>query len=557
LNSKITDLQYEYDELSRKFTTNKTNHETKEQAYRSAIEKLEYQLAKENRLRQALEQSAGSERQHTTAKDNVIESLTHSLQKSKDDNLYLHEKITLLETEKEKLADRINFFNKRNQNSDSLVVKDLREKLAVADDKARALAIQVSEKDILEERLARLTNQFERKARELGDLQRKYNTLLQNSDFDDSSRIRQLEHEISRLQVEIDGKDELIKDLKKPMTTRNTTPKRASFHARRSDQSSEPSPIVKKENELLKVQLRRSRDMIKKMKLNCQELIDFVQMILNVRLNERDDIFAEEQWERRLRDLKDVINQKTPMQSPSRHEMSFLGSRDGLNMSGAKRQLFGSNSSLDRLDQQAEIDRLRHSNQLLQQRLAINHAGYLTPPEGEYQLPVNNIEHFTVSKQNYMSLRETIKHTLLTLGLSKKSVDETSLDPVFKSIKHLERLLGDYVIPTKKSYTSSSGVGTINDQSPQKPERQRTISKSSKNEDSRSTISITSQENLLLKGQLENAKEKLMEREEKLTKAMLKLAQSEKIKNAFESKVKQQLQLTHQVLQKANTNLKE
>lgn len=337
--SKFTDLQYEYDELSRKYTTNKNNHETKEQAYRSEIEKLEYQLGKENRLRQALEQTAGSERQQTTAKDNVIESLTHSLQKSKDDNLYLNEKITLLETEKGKLADRINLFNKRSQNSDALVVKDLREKLAIADGKAHALAIQVSEKDILEERLARLTNQFERKARELGDLQRKYNTLLQNSDFDDSSRIRQLEHEISRLQVEIDGKDELIKDLKKPLTSRNTTPKRASFHARRSDQSSEPSPIVKKENELLKVQLRRSRDMIKKMKLNCQELIDFVQMILNVRLNERDDIFAEEQWERRLRDLKDVINQKTPMQSPSRHEMSFLGSRDGLNMSGAKRQL--------------------------------------------------------------------------------------------------------------------------------------------------------------------------------------------------------------------------
>ena len=83
---------------------------------------------------------------------------------------------------------------------------------------------------------------------------------------------------------------------------------------------------------------------------------------------------------------------------------------------------------------------------MLQQRLAINRVGYLTPPDGDYQQPVNNNEDFTVSKQNYLSLKETIKHTLLTLGLSKKSADETSLDPVFKSIKHLERLLGDYVI---------------------------------------------------------------------------------------------------------------
>jgi len=71
------------------------------------------------------------------------------------------------------------------------------------------------------------------------------------------------------------------------------------------------------------------------------------------------------------------------------------------------------------------------------------------------------------------------------------------------------------------------------------------------------TVSSSGSSEHILKHQLQDAKLKLLKQEKALTKTMSKLAKSEKTKQAFEDKIRQQLDMTHKVLQQAKHNLED
>merc|ERR1712223_1626374 len=178
-------------------------------------ERVKYE--REKRLREALESKAGQERETLSTKDSVIESLTKSLAQSKSDNVILNNQLSEKNSENGLLSDRITSLQKQisliqSTQVDTSNSDHLERKLNEATKKAKQLALELSDKDILQGRLERITDQFEKKSRDLGDLQRKYQVLLlshsDKNEISDKNGISDLQAKIKILEESIKGKDE-------------------------------------------------------------------------------------------------------------------------------------------------------------------------------------------------------------------------------------------------------------------------------------------------------------------------------------------------------------
>lgn len=542
-------------------------------------ERVKYERQK--RLNDALESRAGSEREAFKAKDNVIASLTDSLSTAKGDQILIKNKNAEIENERNLLAKRIASLQKQVETLRSAPeVKpeqndELEMKLRVATKKAQELALELSDKRVIQERLERITNQYEKKSRDLGDLQRRYQVLLSShqdqprSDLENSAaEIRELTQKIKILEETVKGKNDLIADLRKP-----TTPRRShTMHDRLSHRfqqtsprgtssgASPSSPYVKRENELLKEQLQRARKMIRDLKAYCQDLLECTQLALASK-DSGDNNYPLTKlnidWQSKFNALKDQIAQKTPLSTPDRAHQgppSFNSAPAHLspNISSAKRALFRSQDDLNGTasdSANAEISRLKIQNSMLQKRLNDSatvptpRSGLLTPPPDR-----KDDSRVYATKSNFDLTRHKVSLGLDNLQKLKDAMVQCGNRSDYKTLElalsDVKLMLEEYFHEELKMTLASMNLNNNNNNE---------VGLGRSQSSGVGTVSTASPEEARLKAELAAAKIKLKEREAIVKKTMTKLAK----KSAFEDKVARQLRLTHEVLQKAGHNLKE
>lgn len=582
--NRITDLQVQYQRVK---LENGDNNKAQERLLLNTEKELNTERIKferEKRLREALESKAGHERETLTTKDSVIESLTKSLAHTKSDNVVLNNKLSENTQEHGLLADRITSLQKQlaliNSTSINTDHSDkLERKLNEATKKAKELALELSDKGILEGRLTRITEQFEKKSRDLGDLQRKYQVLLL-SHGDSSSKVSQ--HELQSLQAKIKilnenikGKDELIADLQKPVTPRRAQSRLSEkFIKNGHDSPSKPgSPYLKRENDLLKEQLNRARKMIRGLKINCQELIECTQLALASKENEPNYPLTRLNidWQSKFDTLKQQITEKTPLTTPER-PASIGNPTFGQNMDIAKRALFRSVDDVKTDEKDAEISRLKIQNSILQKKLEVKssshqhqRSGLLTPPpERETNSEDRGFSSrvFT-SKPTFDATKHKLTEGLIQLGALKNenSRDQKKVseyESLETSLTETKRLLEANFQPEKNIIKNREQEASLKMKSEyRQANRVHTNQFNSHTSGIGTTISSSGSNEHILKHQLTEAKLKLLKQEKALTKTMSKLAKSEKTKQAFEDKIRQQLDMTHKVLQQAKHNLED
>jgi len=378
--------------------------------------------------------------------------------------------------------------------------------------------------------------------------------LLSHSDkneISDKNGISDLQAKIKILEESIKGKDELIADLQKPVTPRreggrSRFSEKFAKNGENSPGKQAGSPYLKRENDLLKEQLNRARKMIRGLKINCQELIECTQLALAGKENEANYPLTRLNidWQSKFDTLKQQITEKTPLTTPERPASGGLPT---FGLDNAKRALFRSVDDVKTDEKEAEISRLKIQNSILQKKLELKNnqknnsaprSGILTPPP-ESNSPESSSRVFT-SKPSFDATRNKLTEGILQLNLLKtqnsrdhdKISEYESLETALTETKLLlEKNFHQEPPKYQPKFSHSSGIGT-------------TVSSSGSNEQ-------------ILKSQLQEAKMKLLKQEKALTKTMTKLAKSEKTKLAFEDKIKQQLDMTHKVLQQAKHNLED
>ena len=165
--NRINELQIQYNKVKMETTENSKAQERLLLNTEKELNTERVKYEREKRLREALESKAGQERETLSTKDSVIESLTKSLAQSKSDNVILNNKLLEKNSENGLLSDRITSLQKQisliqSTQIDTSNSDHLERKLNEATKKAKQLALELSDKDILQGRLERITEQFER-----------------------------------------------------------------------------------------------------------------------------------------------------------------------------------------------------------------------------------------------------------------------------------------------------------------------------------------------------------------------------------------------------------
>jgi len=270
--------------------------------------------------------------------------------------------------------------------------------------------------------------------------------------------------------------------------------------------------------------------------------------------------------------LKQQITEKTPLTTPlttPERPASIGHPTFGQHMDNAKRALFRSVDDVKTDEKDAEISRLKIQNTILQKKLEVKassqhqRSGLLTPPperetnaEDHVLYPSSRV--FT-SKPTFDETKNKLAEGLIQLGTLK---NQNSRD--HKKVSEYESLETS-LTETKRLLEANFHPENNNNKNPsfkmkseyRQTNRVNTNQFNSHTSGIGTTVSSSGSSEHILKHQLQDAKLKLLKQEKALTKTMSKLAKSEKTKQAFEDKIRQQLDMTHKVLQQAKHNLED
>ena len=272
-DEQIKLLEDSYKKQRRISQENELDLTTKVRDTENDLKLTKIKFEREEKLRQALENKASRERVVLEEKDANITSLTKSLEATRADLVSLNNKLNFYERENLDLVTKNESLNKankenqfRNRESTSrnhVTTKDtsaqpsprhtaeenltntslqeikinsltntneiLEKRLHLANKKVEELSLETSIKNNLQEKLNRITNQYEKKVREMGSLRTKYDILvmekeskesgigtlsMKSNEMDVLRQLKLAEEKIGKIEEELRLKNQTITELR-------------------------------------------------------------------------------------------------------------------------------------------------------------------------------------------------------------------------------------------------------------------------------------------------------------------------------------------------------